>query len=172
MQSRQLLRNAIVRVAAPAAAAVLLALPAAGQQEKPAVGLDALLKIPSTVNFEPVERGHVTKTEWRKRFDEARGERDQAKSELAKTQAKLAEIGSSSSAWTMGAPGLSSIDREVANEAPLDMTLSKEMKQRRAEVERTEAQLRELDVEANLANVPEDWRGTPEPSEDAPQASR
>jgi hypothetical protein len=172
VRGRQTIRSAIVRAAALAGVFPLLALPAAGQDDPPAVGLDALLKIPPTMSFEPTRRGHVTKTEWRARFDETRSELATARRQLAETQAKLAEIGSNSSAWTMGAPGLSTVDRERANEAPLDMSLSKEMKQRRAAVERAEARMRELEVEANLAQVPEDWRGNADDAEAVPQASR
>lgn len=145
---------------------------AAAEDAVPAVGLDQLLRIPPSVSFEPNERGHATKTEWRKRFDEADRDLEKARAELAETQAKLAEIGSNSSAWTMGAPGLAPVDREVAVETPLDQTLSREMKTRRAEVERAENRRAELEVEANLAQLPEDWRGTPQPEDDADQALR
>jgi hypothetical protein len=145
---------------------------AAGEDAAPVISLDKLLKIPPTVSFEPTERGHSTKAEWRERFDEANSDLAKARAELAETQAKLAEIGSESSAWTMGAPGLSSVDREVAVDAPLDQTLSKEMKRRRAEVERAERRRAELEVEANLAQVPDDWRGTPQPEDDEAQAPR
>lgn len=145
---------------------------AADDDAPPAVGLDQLLKIPPTVSFEPTKRGHSTKAEWRERFDQAHGDVAKAHADLAETQAKLSEIGNASSAWMMGAPGLPNVDREFANEAPLDQALSREMKRHREEVERSERRLRELEVEANLAQVPEDWRGTPQPEAAAPQAMR
>ena len=145
---------------------------AAGEDAAPVIGLDKLLKIPPTVSFEPTTHGHSTRAEWRARFDEADGDLAKARAELAETQAKLAEVGSASSAWVMGAPGLSSIDRDVAVEAPLDQSLSKEMKSRRAEVERARHRRAELEVEANLAEVPDDWRGTPKPEDDEAQALR
>jgi len=158
--------TALLVAALPAFTAVA----AAAEDEAPVVGLDKLLRIPRSVQFEPSKRGHSTRTEWRARFDEADADLAKARAELAETQAKLAEIGNTSSAWTMGAPGLSAVNPEVAVDAPLDQTLSKEMKRRRAEVERAERHRAELEVEANLANLPDDWRGTPKPepeSEDA-----
>jgi hypothetical protein len=124
------------------------------------------------VQFSPTERGHSTKNEWRARFDESDSALEKARTDLAATQAKLAEIGSTSSAWTMGAPGMSSVDRERAVESPLDQTLSVEMKNNRAAVELAERRRAELEVEANLANLPEDWRGTPKPDSEDSQAAR
>ena len=43
-------------------------------------------------------------------------------------------------------------------EAPLDFQLRQELRRHREEVERLEGRLRELEIEANLAGVPEDWR--------------
>jgi hypothetical protein len=152
--------------------AALVAPAAAGDEAQPAVGLDKLLKIPPTVRFEPTTRGHSTKFEWRERFDEAHAELEKARAELTATQAKLAEKGASSSAWSMGAPGIGNVDRAVANEAPLDQTLSRTLRKNREGVERAERRLTELEVEANLAQVPDDWRGSPQPEADEPQALR
>jgi len=163
------IRRAVILAAA---LPVLMAAAAAAEDAPPAVGLDKLLRIPPTAKFEPSKRGHSTKTEWRERYDESDAALAKARAGLAETQAKLAEIGSTSSAWTMGAPGMSSVNREKAVQTPLDQTLSMEMKTRRAAVETAESHRADLEVEANLANLPEDWRGTPKPSEDAAQALR
>ncbi|MBW2399089.1 MAG: hypothetical protein JRG80_07430 [Deltaproteobacteria bacterium] len=173
MQRWWSVRSAIKLVAVLTAALPALTMSAAaGEGGEPTVGLDKLLRIPPTVQFEPTKRGHSTKTEWRDRFDEADSDLVRARAKLAETQAKLAEIGSTSSAWTMGAPGLSSVSRDKAVEAPLDQGLSVEMRNRRAEVERTERRRAELEVEANLANLPDDWRGTPKPQDEEAQALR
>jgi hypothetical protein len=167
-----------IRSAIKLAAVLTAALPAlatsaaAGEDGAPAIGLDKLLRIPPSAKFEPSKRGHSTKTEWRERFDQTDNDLAKARAELAETQAKLAEIGSTSSAWTMGAPGMSSVSREKAVETPLDQTLSAEMKRRRAEVERAERSRAELEVEANLANLPDDWRGSPKPEGEEAQALR
>jgi hypothetical protein len=173
MQRWRSIRSAIgLALVLAAALQALTTSAAAGEEAAPVVGLDKLLKIPPSVSFEPTQRGHSTKAEWRERFDEANDDLAKARAELAETQAKLAEIGSESSAWTMGAPGLSSVDREVAVDAPLDQTLSKAMKRKRAELERAERRLAEIEVEANLAQVPDDWRGTPQPEDEEAQALR
>ncbi len=56
----------------------------------------------------------------------------------------------------MTAPGLGAT--AVAPETPLDFKLSQDLKRRREELARTERQLEDLMVEANLAGVPEYWR--------------
>ena len=61
----------------------------------------------------------------------------------------------------MCAPGLGGIDQNTAGESPTDPSKSRKIRNTREEVARTERVLAELDVEANLANVPMDWRGTP-----------
>jgi hypothetical protein len=51
-------------------------------------------------------------------------------------------------------PGMS----DAAAEAPLDYRIRQTINHHRQEIERLERRLRELEVEANLAVVPEDWR--------------
>jgi hypothetical protein len=41
--------------------------------------------------------------------------------------------------------------------APMDYALSQKMKRRREDLERAKRRLRELEVEANLAGVPDEW---------------
>jgi hypothetical protein len=43
-------------------------------------------------------------------------------------------------------------------QSPLDFRLRQTIQRHRLEIERLERQLRELEVEANLAAVPESWR--------------
>jgi hypothetical protein len=70
----------------------------------------------------------------------------------------------------MGAPGPSGIDPGSNKDTPLDYSLSTEMRRNRAEVERAERRLTALEIEANLASVPEDWRGPEAPDE--PEAAQ
>jgi hypothetical protein len=65
----------------------------------------------------------------------------------------------------MSAPGLGAA---TANENPTDYRLSQELKRGREEVDRAERALHELEVEANLAGVPEAWRAVPRPEPQAP----
>ena len=44
------------------------------------------------------------------------------------------------------------------SDAPLDYRLRNKIRQHKAEVDRLEKRLQDLEVEANLAGVPEDWR--------------
>jgi hypothetical protein len=127
----------------------------------PIVDLDQLLQLPDSLELEPEVRGGATKAEWRARFQSAREDLAAARSALAKTQAKLEEVASGTSAWKMGAPGLGAVDLGANSEAPLDYSLSNEMRRNREEVERSERRLTELEIEAELAGVPRDWKGLP-----------
>ena len=47
---------------------------------------------------------------------------------------------------------------QASPDAPLDFQLRQEIKRHREEIEHLEQQLQELEIEANLAGVPEEWR--------------
>jgi len=151
------------------ALASLLAAPSAGATDDgsahPIVDLDQLLKVPSSLDLEPETRGGATRAEWRSRFEAARADLARARDELSRSQAKLAELAGESSAWKMSAPGLGGLDT-AAGDAPLDYGLKNELRRNREEVARSERRMTELEVEANLAGVPENWRGAP--AEEAP----
>ena len=125
----------------------------------PIIELDRLLVLPESLNLEPETRGGAMKTEWRARFQSARKDLAAARAALANTQAKLEEVASGTSAWKMGAPGLGAPDVGASADAPLDYSLSNELRRNREEVERSERLLMELEIEANLAGVPLDWQG-------------
>lgn len=135
--------------------------PAGEPGAPPAVALDQLLRIPPSVQLDTNERGHNTKTQWRERYDKARADIKAAKEALREAQEELAESPSAGTAWQMGAPGLGPIDQNSAGETPIDPGKRRTIRNKREEVARSERVLAELDVEANLANVPQDWRGTP-----------
>jgi hypothetical protein len=139
-----------------------IARPAAAEDPPPPpiVDLDRLLELPDSVKLEPETRGGATKAEWRARFQSAREDLAAARAALAATQAKLEDVASGTSAWKMGAPGLGA-DLGGNADAPLDYSLSNEMRRNREEVERSERRLNELQVEANLAGVPPEWQGLP-----------
>ena len=147
----------------PVAAAVLgvfvaAGLPAAGADEPdpPSVPLDRLLKLPSSapVQARVEKRGGSTRGEWQARFEKAREEREAAHLALEDVRAELEEA-AGGEAWTMTAPGLGAA---AVPETPRDFKLSQDLKRCREELERTERQLQDLAVEANLAGVPERWR--------------
>ncbi len=143
----------------------MAALASAEDASSPAiVGLDRLLILPDSLDLEPEARGGATKAEWRSRFQSAREDVAAAGAALAKTQAKLEEVAGGASSWKMGAPGLGMSNVDAAADAPLDYSLSNEMRRNREELERSERRLTELEIEANLAGVPRDWQ-EPEPTE-------
>ena len=136
----------------------------------PVVELDQLLKLPSSLELEPQVRGGATKAEWRSRFQSAREDLAAARAALARTQEKLEEVAGDSSAWKMGAPGLGG-GQPSGSQGPLDYAISTEMKRNREELQRSERRLSELEVEANLAGVPDAWRqseASPEAGAQAP----
>ena len=118
-------------------------------------GLDQLLKLPSSSEFSTEKKGGATRNEWRQRFHEARTSVKSAEVAVKKAQDQLAEVAGSKDDWQFTPPGLPA---ESNADATSSFQLRQELKRQRGELERAKARLRELDVEANLAGVPEDWR--------------
>jgi hypothetical protein len=153
-------RAALVRVLG--GSALVLALhalvaPPIGRAEEPPppqVDLDKLMKLPSGLELDVEKRGGATRSEWRERYREARGDLEKAQAGLKKAQDKLDKAAAESdSPWRMAPPGAS-----AGGESTERYPLTLEVKRQRSEVERAEKRLRELDVEANLASVPKEWR--------------
>jgi hypothetical protein len=120
---------------------------------KPA-GLDRLLKLPEGQSYGVDRRGGLSRGEWRARFIELREAIAGEKRGLVAAQLRLDEVASSTSNWQMAPiPGL-----EVSPDAPLDYQLRHVIRRHKSEIERLENRLSELEIEANLAGVPEDWR--------------
>ena len=117
------------------------------------VGLDQLLRLPHSFEADVDRRGGATASEWRARFTGARDEIDQAKRKLGELEQELGQISGSSSAWQVSAPG--STDPQTS---PLSLRLRQEVREQRAAIDDAERRLRALDVEADLAAVPEEWR--------------
>lgn len=124
--------------------------------------LDQLLKLPSSVEYSSEKKGGATRSEWRQRFHDAREAVKSADAALKKAQDQLSETAGSKDDWQFTPPGLpaGASDQDTTT----SFALRQEVKRQKSEVERSKARLRELDVEANLAGVPEDWR---EPSTEA-----
>lgn len=130
---------------------------AAGEaaESGPAVGLDRLLTLPSSSEFGVEKRGGATRGEWRSRFRKARGDVDRSKKKLAGLQGKLDEAAAESdSPWRFVPPGATA----TVSENTENYTLTEGIRREKTELKRAETRLRDLEVEANLANVPEDWR--------------
>jgi hypothetical protein len=128
--------------------------PVGSPDAPPQVDLEELLKLPGDVHYDVEKRGGATQGEWRARFQKVRGELAQERVALERSQLELEKVAGSADSWQLAPPGVNS----NRSEAPLDFRLRTEIRQHRAEVDRLEKQLRDLDVEANLAGVPEAWR--------------
>jgi hypothetical protein len=70
--------------------------------------------------------------------------------------AERSKIASTTDAWTLAPPIPGG--GAAAGEAPLDYQIRQEIQRHRSEVEHLERALRELDVQADLAGVPAEWR--------------
>lgn len=123
-----------------------------GGSETP-VRLERLLELPSSIDYTVERRGSATRGEWRERFRETRASLDHARTALEKAQRELEGMAEDSEAWQLAPPGATE-----ATNAPLSYRLRQEIRRQRAEVRRAEQRLRELEVEAELAGVPPDWR--------------
>jgi hypothetical protein len=139
--------------AGPAEAA---AEPAPDPQAPPApepVGLDRLLKLPAGSEYGSGERrGGRSRGQWAARFGGLRRALAQERRGLESAQQERDRIAGSADQWLLGPPGA------TRENAPLDFRLRQEIARHRDEIDRLEQDLRELEVEADLANVPPDWR--------------
>ena len=138
----------------------LSAPPARGQDAAApsgSVGLDQLLRIPADLEFDVEKRGGLTRSEWIARYDEARASLLAARAGLADAQERLSKFAGRKDNWNMAPPGL---PVEAAESGGDTYRLREEVHRWRAEIERAEGRLRELEIQASLAGVPDGWRGT------------
>ena len=118
--------------------------------------LDQLLKLPTSAEYATEKKGGATRSEWRQRFHEARTSVKTSEDALKKAQDELAEVAGSKDDWQFTPPGLPAGAGE--EDSTSSFKLRQEVKRQRSEVDRSKARLRDLEVEANLAGIPEDWR--------------
>lgn len=128
-----------------------------GPEGRPPVKLDRLLELPPSLDYTVERRGGRTAGEWRERFHEIRASLAAERSALADAEGRLEELAGSTESWKV-APALPGVGAP-SDEAPLDYGLRQEIRRHRAEIERLERRLRELEIEADLAGVPATWRG-------------
>jgi hypothetical protein len=119
----------------------------------PQVALDDLLSLPSGYQTEVQRRAGATQAEWRDRFAESRSKVTDAKRKLAKAEEELDQISETSSGWQVAAPG--SRDPQTS---PLSLRLREEVRGQRRAIDLAEREVRALDVQADLASVPQEWR--------------
>ena len=140
----------------------------------PGPGLDALLQLPSGYGVQSGPRvAGTTEAEWRRRFAKARQELALAEQQLAATKKELDEEAGSGGAsqWAVAPPGASNSGGGAGgpNNSPVSFRLRQALRDQREDVEQKKRALRDLGIEADLAGVPADWRGS-SASEAAPPA--
>jgi hypothetical protein len=120
------------------------------------VDLDRLLQLPSTMSFEKQTRHGASSDEWRARFRESREAVSEAEANLAGARAKLDDMAGGSGGggqWQVAPPGAN--NTEVT---PMSFKLREQIREGKASLEDAEKQLRALNIEADLARVPVEWR--------------
>ena len=117
------------------------------------VPLEELLSLPETYRPRLEQRGGATRSEWRERFRLARQEVEEARAGLRRAQAELESHAGDAGDWNLAPPG---VGAGLAGDARAQQ-LRAEIKRYRRELQRAERQLRELEVEAELAGVPDEW---------------
>ena len=129
-----------------------------GEIEPPpeSVSLDALLTLPMALPGEASQqRGGLSRGEWNSKFAAADAEVEAAKADLDASLDKLTEMMGKTSNWKVAAPGAQAAPG--GDGGPTNYGLKQEIRRKREEVSRTERKKIDLVVEANLADVPEDW---------------
>lgn len=163
---RQGARQCLLVLFVSLAAGVALAEEVPPPAEPPKVSLDRLFKLPSnTPEVSKREERTVagaTRGEWEERFLRARTDLAEAQISLKTAQKELEEMAAKADAWQLTAPGA----QVTPENSPVSFKLRQDIRGYREDIERYEAALTELRIEANLAGVPAAWqRPKPQSSE-------
>jgi hypothetical protein len=129
-----------------------------GDTSSPAVGLDALLRLPNAPlpSAQPGASG-TDRERWQARFAQVRTELAESRAGLAAAQNELESMARDYESWQMAAPGA----KHDPETSPISHKLRNDIRERREDIARAERRLRELEVEASLAGVPAEWRRAP-----------
>lgn len=138
----------------------------ASPPEAPKVSFDQLFKLPTDTG--PALSGErrvsgATRSQWEERFRKARKELLEAQRSLREAQSEIEDMASKADAWQLTAPGA----QVTPENSPVSFKLRQEIRGYREDIERLEAALTELRIEANLAGVPVAWQETEPQSSDA-----
>jgi hypothetical protein len=123
----------------------------------PGGSIDHLFELPS--GFEPQigeKRGGATESTWRERFSAARNEIEEAQARLRASKQKLAELAEEGGGWGVAPPVPGMVSQ--SNEAPLNYEMRERIRRNEASLDEAKRNLVNLEIEANLADVPEAWR--------------
>jgi hypothetical protein len=118
------------------------------------VALDRLLQLPTTMRFDSESRQGASEAEWRTRFRESLAEIRTADDSLQRSRNELeAASGGGGGSWQMAPPGSSSTEN-----SPVSFKLREDIRRGKDQVDETQRKHRELEVQADLADVPLSWR--------------
>lgn len=123
----------------------------------PVLDFDALLRLPEGRTYTVERRGGLTSGEWKARFGAARGAIAEERRALREAETRLETTAEENASWQV-APPLPGQEQTGPGDNTIDYNLRQAIRRHRAEIERLERDLREVEIEANLAGVPEAWR--------------
>ncbi len=124
-----------------------------GEDSGREVELERLLQLPESFDVGGEHRGGASESEWRGRFLKARQDIDATRYALDEAQKQLEILAGDTSGYQVAAPGATD-----PQNSPVSFQLRQEIRRQREELGRAQKRLRELGVQANLADVPEPWR--------------
>ena len=124
-----------------------------GEDSGQKVELERLLQLPESFDAGGERRGGASESEWRDRFLKARQDVDATRHSLDEAQKQLESLAGDTGSYQVAAPGATD-----PQNSPVSFQLRQEIRRHREELGRAEKRLRALDVQANLADVPEPWR--------------
>jgi hypothetical protein len=137
----------------PAAQAATKPVGGATASEAAPVHLDQLLTLPTDRQYSVERKGGLTRGEWRARYGEVRADLRKEREAYEQTQAKLED--EAGGQWSVNPiPGA----EQDTSKSPVDFQLRTQLRRHRDEIDRLERKVRQLDIEANLAGVPDEWR--------------
>ena len=117
---------------------------------KPKLSLDRLLRVPPPSVESSALRGGKDRERWQQEFATVRAEIAELEEEIRKTQDELRA--SSGGDWLFSPTG------GGPTQDPEVLKLSSSLRRDRSSIQAARQRLRELDVEASLAEVPDSWR--------------
>ena len=151
-----------IRAEDPANSPAELAPPPEGAAEpaadpaRPRPGLDSLLTLPGDRTYTVERRGGLTRGEWKAKFAEVHADLVAEHAALEDAERRMDEAADSGQ-WQVSPP-IPGQQNANPGETTLDFKTRQEIRRNRAEIERLERRLQDLEIEANLAAVPDDWR--------------
>jgi hypothetical protein len=118
------------------------------------VDLDRLLRVPAAAGPQQERLGGRSRRAWYEEFERARGEIAALERSIEESQATLRSKASSGMVFTPAGAS--------AATDPEALKLTAALRRDRQSLETAQQRLRDLEVEASLAGVPDDWRRSPE----------